>query len=198
MDRLLSIVAKGFLWCDALIVQRHVAGTTIGMLEIKQRRLGLLLTSHPELHVGDCVPFYFCPRSVMLFLLHRTSHPDLTYQGGQDPIVHLEADFYASIKWAQENKKRWAFTSSNAGSYYFDDYCDLNDLNEINWDAVQVTRWRDCKEEKQAEFLLEQKFPWDLVERIGVYSLEIYQQATSALLANPHRPKVEILKEWYY
>jgi|GEM_PF-3518493 len=57
-DRLPSIVADGFLWCDAEVVRRAPLGTTIGMNSIKSRRLNeLRLNSHPDLHVGDCVPF---------------------------------------------------------------------------------------------------------------------------------------------
>ena len=67
VDRLPSIVSDGQLWCDAEMVQRDPAGTSIGISSIKERRLSLPLTSHPELHVGDCVPFYFCTRSVMLY-----------------------------------------------------------------------------------------------------------------------------------
>ncbi|MFA7664976.1 MAG: DarT ssDNA thymidine ADP-ribosyltransferase family protein [Burkholderiaceae bacterium] len=64
VDRLPSIVADGFLWCDAEVIRRAPAGTSIGMSRIKQRRLHeLRLGSHPHLYVGDCVPFYFCPRS---------------------------------------------------------------------------------------------------------------------------------------
>ena len=42
VDRLPSIVADGFLWCDAEIVRRVPPGTTIGMNGIKQRRLNEL------------------------------------------------------------------------------------------------------------------------------------------------------------
>ena len=37
--------------------------------------------------MGDCVPFYSCPRSVVLFVIQRANHQELTYQGGQGPIV---------------------------------------------------------------------------------------------------------------
>ena len=60
VDRLPSIIADGYLWCDAEILRRAPSGTTIGMSSIKQRRLNeLTLTSHSGLHVGDCVPFYW-------------------------------------------------------------------------------------------------------------------------------------------
>jgi hypothetical protein len=199
VDRLPSIIADGCLWCDAEIVNRAPPGTTIGMNSIKQRRLNeLLLTSHPSLHVGDCVPFYFCPRSIMLYLIYRGNHTEMTYRGGQGPIVHLEADLHASVAWAQQNQQRWAFTLSNAGAYYFEDRCDLSQLNEIDWTAVHATNWQSCKEGKQAEFLLENRFPWHLIERIGVHSRAIYQQAANALPAGGHRPQVEIKAEWYY
>jgi len=62
VDRLEAIIAAGGLLSDAQVVAYNAAGTTIGMNSIKQRRLQeLTLASYPDLHVGDCVPFYFCP-----------------------------------------------------------------------------------------------------------------------------------------
>ena len=131
VDRLQSIVAEGRLWCDAEVVRRNPAGTTIGMTGIKQRRLTeLTLSSHPALHVGDCVPFYFCPRSVMLYLIYQGNHPELTYRGGQGPIIHLETDLQATVTWASGAGQRWAFTLSNAGSYFFEDRSDLGILGK--------------------------------------------------------------------
>lgn len=199
VDRLPSIVADGLLWCDAEIVRRAPAGTTIGMNGIKQRRLNeLTLNSYPDLHVGDCVPFYFCPRSIMLYLIYQANHPELVYRGGQGPIVHLECDLHATVAWAGQEGRRWAFTLSNAGARYFEDRCDLAQLNEIDWTAVQANNWQSCKEGKQAEFLVEHCFSWHLVERIGVHSRAVYQQAVNALPARGHRPVVEIRLDWYY
>ena len=199
LDRLPSIVADGCLWCDAEIARRAPPGTTIGMSGIKQRRLAeLALSSYPSLHVGDCVPFYFCPRSVMLYLIYQGNHPDLSYRGGQGPIIHLEADLHAVVAWASQQRRRWAFTLSNAGSRFFEDRCDLAHLHEIDWNAVEARDWQQYKEGKQAEFLLEDRFPWPLVERIGVYSRASFQQVANALPANGHRPPVEIRAEWYY
>ena len=64
------------------------------------------------------MPFYFCPRSVMLFVIHRANHPELTYRGGQEPIIHFEADLHTVIRWAEANGTRWAFSLSNAGANY--------------------------------------------------------------------------------
>ena len=199
VDRLPPIVADQCLWCDREVVRRAPAGTAIGMSNIKQRRLSeLRLTSHPALFVGDCVPFYFCPRSVMLYLIHQGNHPELAYRGGQGPIVHFEADLHTVVAWADAQPRRWAFTLSNAGARYFEDRSNLGQLGEIDWTAVQATDWRQHKDGKQAEFLLEQSFPWHLVERIGVQSRVTYTLAVNALPAHGHRPPVEIRTEWYY
>lgn len=199
VDRLASIVAGGCLWCDAEIDRRAPSGTMIGMSTIKWRRLEeLFLSSHPDFHVGDCVLFYFCPRSVMLDLIWRGNHPDLAYRGGQEPIIHLEADLQTIVTWANEHGQRWAFTLSNAGSYYFEDRGDLAHLHEFDWSAVYATNWQQCKEGKQAEFLLESRFPWQLVERVGVHSQAIHKQVMQALPANDHRPPVEVRRGWYY
>jgi len=48
------------------------------------------------------------------------------------------------------------------------------------------------KEGKQAEFLLEHGFPWELVERIGVKSTTINHQVLNALPLGGHRPPVEL------
>lgn len=198
VDKLTSIVRDGCIWCDAEMTRRAPAGTVIGMSSIKQRRMELPLTSHFGLYVGDCTPFYFCPRSVMLFLIHRDNHPDLTYHGGQEPIVHLEADLYSSIAWAQANNLRWAFTLSNAGSCYFEDRCSIDALNEINWEAVQSTSWSMHKEAKQAEFLMERYFPWSLVERIGVCSLRIQMDVSRLLTTTGLSTPISLMPSWYY
>ena len=180
-------------------MRREVPGATIGMDSIKTRRLNeLTLTAYPDLYVGDCVPFYFCPRSVMLYVIHMANHPDLAYRGGQGPIVHLEADLHTVVAWADANIRHWAFTTSNAGSYYFDDYSDLSHLGKINWNAVTANQWSGDKESKQSEFLVEYSFPWQMVSRIGVLSNSVRTQVTASMAASAHKPMIQIRPDWYY
>lgn len=198
VDRLHSVVTDRYLRCDALMSRRPAAGTCIGMSHIKSRRLQKTLATHPDLRVGDCVPFYFCPRSVMLYVIFRQNNPSLTYSGGQDEIVHLEADLSDTVRWAKGVGQRWVFTLSNAGAYYFEERDDLACLNEIDWDAIQARDWRECKEAKQAEFLVERKFPWSLIRRVGVKTEQVLQRATDAVLCSQHQPPVETIPDWYY
>ncbi len=90
------------------------------------------LKSHPNLKVGQCVPFYFCPRSIMLYLIHCGNNPDLSYTGGQRPIVHLRSDLFSAIEWAEQNNLRWAFTLANAAAAYAEDRAKKEALEEID------------------------------------------------------------------
>ena len=204
IDRLESIVSDEYLWSDAEARKRGVEGTTIGLNNIKERRLRLPLNSHRGLHVGECAAFYFCPRSVMLYKLHMANSPELTYRGGQEPLVHLQADLRETVAWGDAFNRRWAFTSSNAGAYYFEDYSNLSQLDKIDWDAVQAHWWSgplvdpNVFDRKQAEFLIEHSFAWTQVSRIGVMTRAMYYRVQGVLQESPHRPAIEIKPGWYY
>jgi ssDNA thymidine ADP-ribosyltransferase, DarT len=126
---LARIAADGCLWSDAEIISRGGPEAAVGISEIKKRRLDEpTIACHPETTVGQYVPFYFCPRSIMLYILHMGNHPNLTYSEGQRPILHLEADLYEVLAWADGEGRPWAFTDRNAGSAYFQSFGDIAQL----------------------------------------------------------------------
>ena len=200
VDRLPSIIADGFLWSDAEVIRRGTPGTAIGNEQIKGRRRTNLLSRRPDLRVGDCVPFYFCPRSPMLYAIHRNegAAPDFPYTGGQERVVHLEADLHKTVAWAVANQLRWAFTLSNAGAYRFEVRSDLSSLVEIDWDAVEATDWQGRMESKQAEFLVERLSPWNLISFIGVHSARIGDEVRQVMRGAGHQPVVSVRRGWYY
>ncbi len=198
VDNLARIIASGGLLADSEVIARDGPAKQIGMPHIKTRRLSIECLE--GLMVGACVPFYLCPRSVMLFILHCQNHPELSYTGGQGPIVHLEADLRKTIAWAENNGSRWALSLSNAAAEYSEFRSSLSDLKDLSWSAIAARNWREptVKEGKQAEFLVEKSFSWSLIERIGVHSQRTLERATHALANAAHRPALEIRPEWYY
>lgn len=111
IDNLPNIAANMGLVSDATRIARNISCSVVGMSTIKERRLKEIeVPCHPKTMVGQYVPFYFCPRSIMLFMLHMGNHPDISYKGGQQPIVHLQADFHKVINWANSNSVSWAWT----------------------------------------------------------------------------------------
>ena len=200
LDNLAGIVTSGGIMSDAGRSREGIVNMNVGMPPIKQRRRGLPVTPHPGRKVGDFVPFYFCPRSIMLYMLHKGNHPELDYTGGQRPIIHLQCDLHEVVDHADAARHPWAFTTSNAGARYTKFFSDLDDLDQVNWEAVRASDFRspEIKEGKQAEFLFHDTFPWRLVERIGVIDREAFDGATSLLQGADHSPPIRVSPQWYY
>jgi hypothetical protein len=201
VDNLAQIVADGALWTDAVMFARGGPTTVIGMNDIKRRRLEELPVScYPDNFVGQYVPFFFCPRSIMLYLIYMGNHPELVYRGGQGPILHLEADLIESVAWADSIARRWAFALSNAGARYTQFRNDLDDLDELDWDAIPNPDFRNSavKEKKMAEFLMYESFPWSLVRSVGVHSEAVATQVNGILAGAAHVPPVAVRRDWYY
>ncbi len=201
IDNLPSIVQDGYLWSDARCRATNMNSTNVGISCIKRRRIEELeVKCYPDTKVGNYVPFYFCPRSIMLFIQYKGNHLDLDYRGGQRPIVHLQANMKDAVEWADLNGRRWAFTDRNAGARVAKFFSSLDNLNEVNWVAVEAMDFRESiiKEGKQAEFLVYESFPWELVERVGVYDVGIKARVEDVLGSAEHKPLVTVKQAWYY
>jgi len=195
------IVNAGAIYSDARRLALKLQCEIVGMSRIKKRRLEeIQVECHPGTMVGQYTPFYFCPRSIMLYILHRGNNPDLNYTEGQNPIVHLQADLHHTIAWADTNRIRWAFSNGNAGAFLTRFFGSVADLKNVNWPAVASTDFRDpvIKEGKQAEFLLWDEFPWQLIEEIGVRNADAMRSVQAAIQAAGHRPPVSVQPAWYY
>ncbi len=200
VDNLGGIISAGGLFSDSSVPQHGGAASVIGMPSLKERRLHLPVAPHPGKTVGDFVPFYFCPRSVMLYVISRRNHPNLEYRGGQEPIVHLQADLHETVAWAEEARVPWAYSLSNAAAAYAQFRNRLQSLGDIDWNAIDSTDFADpdIKEGKQAEFLVDRFFPWDLVEFVGVLSAALVNRVRLAIPAATLRPSVAVRRDWYY
>jgi len=200
IDNLESILRDKVLWSDAKRLELGLDCEIVGMPGIKKRRLEELeVKCHLGTKVCEYVPFYFCPRSIMLYILYKSNHPDIIYRGGQGPILHLQADLIYTIEWTKKNNIRWAFSDRNAGTYFAKFYSNRNDLDKIDWSAVAETNWQDpiIKEGKQAEFLVYESFPWQLVEKIGVSNNKI-RNAVIDKIGAAQSDMVTVEQSWYY
>jgi hypothetical protein len=186
-----SIIAHGCLWSESQRIARGLATTNIGYSHIKQRRLNRPVKTAFGRRLGDYVPFNFCPRSVMLYVVAQ-GHSD--YTGGQDDIVHL----VSCVNTAVALRKPWAFTELHADLAYASFYSSLDKLSEVDWKVMPLKYWSndDTKQKRQAEFLVYESFPWSAVELIGVKNA-----ATAAKLhavISGGRPTIAVRPDWYY
>lgn len=136
----------------------------------------------------------------MLFLLHKGNHSDLSYTQGQRPIVHLRADLRRVVEWANSEHRKWASSNGNAGTRYTRFFDNLEELEKLDWNAIEATNWKDLmiRERKQAEFLVYGCFPWELVERIGVADNRIATTVQTILSEAVDKPEVVVTPNWYY
>ncbi len=200
-NNLRAVAKAGALFSDAECRKRNPQHTVVGMSVIKERRLTeLVVDCRPGTMVGEYVPFYFCPRSIMLYILHVGNHPDLNYREGQRPIVHLQSDLKTVVQWAQKHEIKWAFSDRNAGAYFACFYKEYEALANLDWTAVRSADFRDVrvKEAKQAEFLVYGSFPWELVEEIGVVDEAMAACVREALQDAAVCPPIRMRRDWYY
>lgn len=191
VENLAGMLREGGIWCDAQRIARGLTSANIGHRHIKERRLKRPVVTRFGGTLGDYVPFNFCPRSVMLYVVAR-GHDD--YRGGQADIVHL----VSRVSIATSLGRAWAFTDRHAELAHALHYDDLSRLHEVPWHVMSRMHWSEVKEERQAEFLVHEFFPWTAVERIAVMSEATAAKVRLALEGAGHMPSVTIDPEWYY
>jgi hypothetical protein len=64
----------------------------------------------------------------------------------------------------------------------------------LQTDLLKTIRWAD----EQAEFLLWESFPWELVEKIGVIDVGRGAAVRRVLARATHRPSISVEPGWYY
>lgn len=124
--------------------------------------------------LNDYVPFYFTPRSPMLFMIYKGRVED--YKGTQEELVYL----VSNVEVIKEAGIAFVFTDRHAKLGYAEHYNDYDRLSELDWDIIQSDDWGHQygvtkKEKKQAEFLVYQSLPVNLVQGIVCHNEQICQ-----------------------
>lgn len=201
LKNLPAILQNNGLHSDAKCLELGLGRELVGLSTIKARRLYQIeVKCNPGSKVGEYVPFNFCPRSVMLYILHKGNLPDLSYRDGQGPIVHLQADIQNVIRKCTKKGTAWAFSDRNAGSFLARFYNRQCELDNINWNAVDATDFSNAtnKESKQAEFLVKDFFPWQWIEKIGVINLNMKNSVNKILLTAGQTTPLAVERSWYF
>ena len=193
VDNLPGIIAMDRLWCDSERIAQGFGNKNIGYSHIKARRMAHPVTVSNGGTLGDYVPFNFCSRSVMLYVVSQ-GHEN--YEEGQEPIVHL----VSSVDSVVANGRPWAFTDRHADLGYANQYDSLDDLDKVDWSVMPERYWSDSeiKEKRQAEFLVHNFCPWTAIEEIAVINQVVKTKVEAALVHSVHKPTVQIRGNWYY
>lgn len=199
ISNLAGIMKAGALWCDSGRVEQGFPIVGIAHQNIKARRAKRLVPLAAKGTVADYVPFYFAPRSPMLYAIDRGAVEG--YGGGQAAVLHL----VSAAETASSIGRAWCFTDGHA-EMGMTAFCgDLSKLCElVDFDVMASQYWNDTPEHpdrkrlRQAEFLVHERFPWEYVQEIGVYDAATRARVTGLLAMAKHRPPVRVRADWYY
>jgi hypothetical protein len=199
IENLSAILQSGQLLAKNQLQAQATAHTSIAYEHIQDRRSRITVPCGPGGVLHDYVPFYFAPRSPMLYAIHRGSVS--SYSQGQASILHLSVTF-EDISRASLN---YVFTDGHAVMGYTSFYDHEAYLDEaIDEEVMQATYWNDTDEDgdrkrrRQAEFLVHQALPWSLIRGIGVISGSVQTQVLQILTQHGQTTPVVVRPRWYY
>ncbi len=95
VDNLAGIVAQGGIWSDNERAQRAVAYQSIAHQNIQNRRHATPVPCGQAGTIHDYVPWYFAPRSPMLYANYKGAVPN--NPAGQPVIVYLRSTIEAVV-----------------------------------------------------------------------------------------------------
>jgi hypothetical protein len=187
-----GILQAGGLKSDCAMVNQ--AHTPIGYAHIKQRRMTeIRVPCRGNRFVGEFVPFYYCPRSPMLYVVNKGTTGRAA--GCQTGILHL----VSTVAIGMGLGPNWAVSDGNAGAAYASFYDNFAaGYAAIDWNAVRATDWRQVTNQKSAEFLVPDFFPWVGVQSIGCHDSRVAEQVRTLLTPHAHQPTVQVQPGWYY
>lgn len=81
--------------------------------------------------------------------------------------------------------KPWAFTDRHAELAHSLHYDDLAQLGEVPWQVMGQRYWSAFAEERQAEFLVHDFFPWSAVLEVATMTAAVAQRVHLALNGAP-------------
>ncbi|MBQ1061587.1 MULTISPECIES: DUF4433 domain-containing protein [Micromonospora] len=202
IDNLPNILATGRLLADSAVGAQ--LRTDVGAVGIKASRRERPVTCPPGGFVADYVPFYFAPRSPMMYRIsceHRDGKAGC-YPGGDDPLVYL----VSSVDRVQGAGLRWVASDGNCAAGVTAFTGNVDDLGKlVDWPLMRATYWNNVPEDpdrirrRMAELLVHREFPVNLITgyvvRTDARKAQLGHVLRSAGIIDAY---VDVRQHWYY
>lgn len=189
-------IIEGGLRSDAVCRRDGLTQVEVGSAGIRERRLQLPVGDlGPGGYVGDYVPWYFGPRSPMMFTLSRNNYE---YQQGFDEVVYLVSSVPRIIALGGQ----WVAADRNAAlslAEFTDSPAALP--GHISWDVIEARYWTDFADGadlRAAEFLVRDTVPWEAVDAIVTKTEATRCMVEEMLRGLRHTPPVTVGRQWYF
>jgi ssDNA thymidine ADP-ribosyltransferase, DarT len=194
-----GILAAECIQADNHVDRRSALAVEAADLAIKDSRRAIAISLPPFGCVADYVPFYFAPRSPMLYKLAKGGVP--AYTEGQDPLIYL----VSTVKTIADAGLRWLFSDGNCAATVTQVFDDLEVLGSmVDWQVMRARMWNNTAEDpdrmrrRMAEFLVHEHVPIGCLVGIAVRTQGMKEQVENLLAAAAVRLPVQVRPSWYF
>jgi ssDNA thymidine ADP-ribosyltransferase, DarT len=198
LGNLPSIATSRGLHCFNGMVRNGVQHESIAYESVQIKRARTAVTCGPRGCLHDYVPFFFAPRSPMLYAIHKGK---VTCSNGQEGLACI----VSSIENVQAAGLNFVFTDGHGIMAPLTNfYDDLGNLDKIDWKLMEAVYWRDTAEDpdrgrrRQAEFLVHEFFPWECVIGIGVNKASIIARVRDLLADLGESTEIKAKPNFFY
>lgn len=198
LGNLRMILEAGELRAKRRLEQDDTGYTNIAHMTIQEQRTHTPVPCGPGGVLHDYVPFYFGPRSPMLFTLSKGNVEG--FRDGQHSIIHI----VSTLQSVNAAGLRFVFTDGHGIMALTDFYDDLVHLDKIDWPLMRSRYWADTDEDpdrkrrRQAEFLIHERLPINLIRGIGVMNHQVKEEAEVLIKNVGLKIPVAVKADWYY
>jgi hypothetical protein len=199
MKNLPDILTQGRLVADSVMQARGGVPMECGDRSVKAERRTRSITVAPYGCPADYVPFYFAPRSPMLYVISRGGVA--TYQDGQPPLVYL----VTTVADVVATGRPYAFSDGNCAAAITRHYRELADMDTaVDWEVIAATYWANTKDDgdrmrrRAAEFLVHDHLPVTAIRHVGTYDHGAAEEVARLLGGHGLEPTVSVRRQWYY
>jgi len=200
VEHLDTIRGQG-LRCDRQAQADGLLTIEVGNTGIKARRAQRTVPVRPRGVVSDYVPFYFAPRSPMLYSIHKGNVPGYTQGTGR--IIYLVTTLERLLEVGLDP----VLTDRNAvlqlaSFHQFRDGEPADDF--VDWPLMKQTMWHntdadpDRLERRMAECLVHGAVPWSAIEYVGAKSDAVADEVRAKLGGELRHVRVEVRRNWYF
>ncbi len=194
VENLHKLLEWGCDWSPQVLKARGLDKHATVHADIMVKRESAVISVPPGGCVADYVAFYFGPRSPMLYAINGGKVEGCR---NQREMVYLVAD----AESVEQAGLGFVFTDGHAIMRYVLQFNRLADLPKVPWNVIHAHYWNDFPDgrcRRQAEFLVKDRFPLELVREIGVIDDVTRQQVAAMVAPTPFKPLIRVRREWYF
>ncbi len=199
VERLPAILASNELRCDALLDGLELPGNSIAHSHLKDRRRDTPVDAAPGGMIADYVPFYFAPRSPMLYANYMGGVAGRP--AGEDGIVYLVSTCERVAAVAE-------VVIANRCSYRRADFsaglARLEDPYFLDWDVLFDSDFRDQpndtgrKDRRQAELLAHRRVPMNALLGVAAKTSEDLVAVQDCCGTAQSEWHFSVRRDWYF